>query len=92
MADGDDYDLQFAVVDFVDDAIVTHANAPSGAAFEFFHTGSTRVVFQFTQAVENAAANVIRQPVELFLNRPRQDAWNFMSAGMIGARGIRPAW
>lgn len=58
MANSDDDDLQFAVVDFVDDPVITHAHAPGGTTFKFLHAGWTRIVFQFAQTVENAAGNV----------------------------------
>jgi len=46
MADGDDGDDEFTIVDLVNDAIIADADAPGIAAFELFATRRARVLFQ----------------------------------------------
>src|SRR6266436_4690291 len=49
VSDGDDEDLQNAVMDFVNHPVITDANPPRVAAFEFFHVRRARVGFQSGQ-------------------------------------------
>ena len=46
VSDGDDNNLQFAVVDFVNDAVIADADSPRFSAFEFLYVRRPRVGFK----------------------------------------------
>ncbi len=77
VADGDDEDLQNAVMDFVNHPVIADTNPPGVAAFEFFHVGRARVGLQSGQSRQNPVRNFIRQPVQFLLNRLGQDDLKF---------------
>lgn len=75
--DGDDEDLQNAVMDFVNHPVIADANPPRVAAFEFFHVLRARVGFQSGQPRQNPPGDFIRQTIQFLLNRLGQDDLKF---------------
>jgi len=71
MADGDDGDDEFTIVDLVNDAIIADADAPGIAAFELFATRRARVLFQLHHFIFYPGGNGVGvQPTRTVYNKP----------------------